>query len=173
MKSLIYIFVLILPFISCSRNRTKDNPLEFTNDVDKMAYWSDYPNIVRFKGHSGNFACKTDSIALYSLAFKRKIGEITDKPILRAEVSAWVFANNKNATGNIVCAIDSAPGKVYVYLSDAFGNKLKEPGKWTYVTSLFYFPNTYNPDFILSSYFWNTGKEDIYIDDFKVKLTEY
>jgi len=170
MKNFLLFFIIVM-VSACSREKNINDRLEFNNDVDGMAHWTDNPTIVKYNSHTGKFACRTDSMNQFSLTFRKRMGEITEKPIMRVYISAWIYVNNISADGRFVCALDSAPGVGYVYLNETF--HIKKEREWTKVSSVFYLPKTYNPDFILSSYIWNTGKEEIYIDDFHIKLTEY
>ncbi len=173
MKKNILLVCLLAFLVSCNRKEPKEAELVFSCDMDRLSGWSDNPTLFRFKGHSGDYVSKTDTVYLYSPAFKKRLGDITTKPILRAQVSAWVYATDIVAKGNLVCSMDTAGGGPYVYLAEPFEDKIEKEKRWTKISSVFYFPKAYNPDLIFAAYVWNTGKVPLYVDDLEIKLTNY
>jgi hypothetical protein len=157
----------------CSGNSQSDFPMHFVNDIDSYSGWNENPSVIRFNAHSGNYVCQTSNRSPYSITFKSRISEITQKPILRAQISAWVYAYSTDVKGSIVCAIDSSPGKGYIYFADNFSEKIQKKNTWTKVSSEFYFPKVYTPDFIFSAYLWNAGTKEIFVDDMEIRLTSY
>ncbi len=170
MNRLLLIALVLLA--GCKGHNPSGNLVYFT-DVDNLAGWYETPTIIKFKAHSGEFVCKIDTINSFGLTFKKRMSEISGKAIFKVDVSAWVYVNDLGAKGGFVCSLDSMLGKGFVYLNERFDEKIDKAKRWTKVKSEFFFPDSYDPDFIFAVYLWNTGKEDIFADDLEIRITEY
>ena len=173
MKKILVAGISLLVLNSCTKQTISSDPLHYTCDLEMIADWTGQVTLIRKKGHTGDYVSRMDTINPYSISFKKKLGEISEKPVLRAEVSGWLYCNDISASGAIVCAVDSLPGQPSVYMTEAFNDKIDKAKKWTRISSVFYFPKTTSADFLFSAYFWNTGKQEIFLDDMEVRFTTY
>ena len=171
-KPLVFILLFFSVFSGCQHEQPNDE-LAFSCDIESIVGWTDFSAIQKFKAHTGNYACLVDTGFPFSIGFRRRVGDISQTDLLRAQVSGWVYCKSTESRVTIVCAVDSFQGKPNIYLAEDVSNKIRNYGKWQYITSVFYFPKNMNKNFILTSYFWNTGKEAFYTDDMEVKFTTY
>ena len=104
----------------------------------------------------------------YGLTYKTvKIKGITEVGKI-LYLSSYFFAEKLNDC-EIVVSINENGNNVY-YKSFNLKELLKEKRKWEKVDLLFQLPQINNNDYELGIYLWNTGKSNLYIDDFTIKI---
>lgn len=173
MQKWILCFIIVVMLVACERKTEHASKLSYRCDVESLAGWTNEITIEKRKAFTGEYVSKLDAVNPYSISFKMKTGAISPKPILRAEVSAWVYLNDLSSKGAIACVMDSSQGKPYVYHTESLGGKVKKVHEWTRISSVFYFPEKQSPEFLFSTYLWNTGEGEFYVDDLEVRFTEY
>lgn len=165
--------VFVSNLISC--NKSDDAKITFENDLEKITYWNDGSNNVQTvirhnEAHSGRFVSMTDSVYQYSFMMKSKIGNLCEKKILKVSASAWVKITNLDAKANFVLSVDSA-GTVLKWDGKEITPNILKVNEWTELKHELIFEDKFNnPNYIFAMYFWNTGKHEVLIDDFSLKI---
>lgn len=165
-------FVLMLGFLlSCHKENKPEQVIVHQNDFDSMLGWSDVDQGRLFKGnaHSGNYSAFTDFNHPYSLGFIRKLREISDRPIKRIEMNAWVLTKSFDAKAGLVLSIESG-GKPQFYKGVNVLDSIQATQKWYPVRCRFDLPSDLSMDHEVRMYLWNTGKDTVLADDFEIKF---
>jgi hypothetical protein len=161
MKKLLYFCAIAALFSSCGG----DNKNEFRNDFDQMADWGfASPMLKKGNAHSGHYYCGLDSTSDYSITFKRRLGDLPLQNLKTVNASAWIRTKSLDTKASFVLTIDSAGGSL-AYKSVPLKDFITEPNKWTEVKGTLEVPNNANPNYILTIYLYNAGKESVDLDD--------
>ena len=165
-------FVLLLGFLLACHEETKlEEAIVHQNDFESMLGWSDVDPGRLMKGlaHSGNYSTLTDSMHPYSLGFIRKLKEISDRPIKRIDMSAWVLTKSLDAKAGLVLSIESG-GKPQFYKGINVLDSIQATQKWYVLRCRFDLPSDLSMDNEVRMYLWNTGKDTVLADDFEIKF---
>lgn len=165
-------FVFLLGFLlSCSDKNKPEQAIVLQNDFESMLGWSDVEQGRLLKGnaHSGNYSALTDSNHPYSLGFIRKLREITDGPVKRIEMNAWVLTKSLNAKAKLVLSIESG-GTPRFYEGVDILPSIEATQKWYSLRCHFDLPSDLDMDHEVRIYLWNTGKDTVLVDDFEIKF---
>lgn len=173
MKKIVFVLITTIFFYSCSHDKKKSGPLNFTNDFEGQIGWVDIPHGTLMVGnaHSGKVLSKTTPENQYSFGFHRFLKELSSKRIKKAEYSAWVNLSSANSAGSLVLSIDSA-GVSLFWKGIPTKDFTTTPDKWTEMKGNTLIPETISRNGELKVYFWNSGKDPILVDDIDVSLKE-
>jgi hypothetical protein len=159
------LFVLIAS-ISLLSSCAKKKPIIYENDTD-FKEWINQQTVKNVPNpHSGFSASVIDSAHNYSLGFSKPIENISNDKFKEVEVSYWVFAKSDQAKANTVFSVDfngknvDWSGRAVPFRKDA----------WTEVKETYKISDKAQPNNQLSVYVWNTSKEELLIDDFKLRF---
>ena len=167
-KEVVCFLAIAVMFTACSHKqgssgRTKTEV--FTNDMDQ------YYSIKKVSNaHSGSYVSVMDSISLYSVGLKRRVGDIQADSIqkIKVTVNAWVYMLHPAIKSLLVFSVDDKSQNIY-WTATGLDTQVKEARKWTPVTATFDMPKNAMPDHNMATYFWNNNKADsILVDDFEV-----
>lgn len=123
--------------------------------------------------HTGLGSLKLSKEKPFSRGFGMPIGDLKGKGDNWIRVTGWFFftgnAGNKDLNVVITCNHQGTPYKYYLKSLAETG----APGVWNRVTIDYKIPDDF-PDKAdeVQAYFWNTGDQVCYIDDFSVELFE-
>ncbi|MBI5218945.1 MAG: glycosyltransferase family 39 protein [Bacteroidia bacterium] len=117
---------------------------------------------------SGGKSYKIDSVTMYSATFAIKNSELKPADSCLVSISVNGFLT-KNATAELVLSVEKkGREKENEWYSSALHKYIKEHGKWGKVYLTKYLKGDLSPEDIIKVYVWNTGKNNVYIDDFKI-----
>jgi hypothetical protein len=123
--------------------------------------------------HTGEGSLKLSKEKPFSRGFGRQIGDLTGKGANWIRVTGWFMYNSPNYDENLNLVITcNHNGTAYKYFIKSLANTGK-PGIWNRVTTDYKIPDDF-PDKTdeVQAYFWNTGDQVCFIDDFSVDLFE-
>lgn len=165
-------FVLLLVFLlSCLEENVSEQFIVQQNDFESMLGWSDVDpgRLLRGNAHSGNYSALTDSNHPYSLGFIRKLREITDHPVKRIEINAWVLSKSLDSKAGLVLSIET-DGKSQFYKGVDVLDSIQATQKWYPLRCGFNLPSDLNMDHEVRVYLWNQGKDTVLVDDIEIKF---
>lgn len=114
--------------------------------------------------HSGKHVCLLDKKNQCSNTFSDRAGAFPAQAAVKA--CGWVYAETKNISCLFVVSVENAKGAYIYKVSDL--KEMAVEGKWFQVCSEIKLPAETSPQDAIKVYFWNQGKENIYIDDMEV-----
>jgi hypothetical protein len=178
----IIVLCLFAVLVSSCFNNSDANPNDVVifNDFENIIGYYSVPTnnsntVVRsLDAHSGRFVSQTDSISNYSMIFKTQLAALTIKEVNIVEVTVKIKTIDALSAGTLVIAVDSAE-KNYIWK----GYEIKQvenhkPNEWFEMivsVDVNEVVQLHNSNFSLTSYFLNTGKNIILVDDYKIKLS--
>ncbi len=158
---LIFLSTLIL---GACQNHDK---ISISQDFEQMPGWNSHPNLVKGKGNSGFYFTRTGPDQDYSQTFSMKLVDISDKPIRRIDMGAWVRISSSLAKAKLVLSIESADSIMY-WQSIRSEDVNPKPGEWTRLYFTYDLPVTIKPEHIVKMYLWNESKKEVDADDFDI-----
>jgi hypothetical protein len=173
MKKILLALLVISVFISCSsdKKKTAHDNLYYFNDLETVKGWMENNTLRKGDAHSGKFYSTTDSSWQYSLAFSLSVGNISDKPLKKADVSLWALVKKEKFDGSIVTCV-TRKDSVLFWNSSNLNNFYKKPNEWFKATETMNFPAGMQNSDIVKVYLWNVdGKSVINIDDMEVQFS--
>lgn len=159
-------------------DRSVSGPVEINEtEYKKTKEWKEdfenIPNAVTEQFFSGAHSCRIDSSITYSPAIKKRYEEITDKDHAKLKVSMRIYCTTdvKNNPGSLVVAFEHN-GYSYGYVPTDVEKLNIRLNQWTEVSINYLTPVIRTKKDILKVYYWNRGKNPVYIDDLKVEVWE-
>ncbi len=168
------LFLLTLTgiFISgCSKNGTKSKePVASAYNNAEAEEWTGiYSTKKSDNAHSGRTIAFVDSGTIYSMGYAKALENISKTKIDSVVFSYWAFLKNKKATAKTVISIDKPDASKNIFWAgNPLEEKVKEYNKWVHISETFTIPANTDSKSILKLYVWNSSKEEILLDDFKV-----
>lgn len=164
--SILLVFAIFL--FSC---RNSPNEKIYKNDFEEIDGWG-CSNAVLIKGDSksGSYMCELDQKKPYSITFKKKFKEITDKHVRSVEVEAWVKISTLSTRSSIVLTIDSVEGHKIYWEQQPTDYFVTEVDKWVKIRKQFLIPDNVKPDYELLVYAWQKNEGVTYVDDLFIKV---
>ncbi|MCK9616974.1 MAG: hypothetical protein M0R21_03975 [Lentimicrobiaceae bacterium] len=171
MKKFIFISIISALLISCGGEKkgNKANVISVGQDLECVDCWANTSSVVKTMAHSGEFACKLDSVAEYSTTFQKTIGGISSKIPKKINVSLWVNSTQPSPDASIVLDINNN-GKSVLWLANSFKDVVKNEKEWTEFKSSFKLPPTLKPEDLVKIYVWNNKKLNLFIDDINIEF---
>lgn len=152
---------------SCEKIETSE--LVFKNSFEEMGRWAGkFPTVTAGKGHSGKYYSKLDSVNVYSVTFQDSLSGISEKPLKKVNISAWIYFANPTANGELIFTIWDKTEKPLFTKSMYIQTQVTKVNEWTQVTLSVNMPENMSPSDIIKVYALQHGKEDILVDDFEV-----
>jgi hypothetical protein len=165
---LIFIALATLLINACGDKQSKSNLRnQFRNDMESYEGWigiGGYYNIKRGDAHSGQHAFQTDSVSMYSLSFAMPVADLSQMPVRKIKVGAWVKCQSVPASGSLVVSLERN-NQVIKYYSFDLKEKDAVANEWKELTGTADVPNALPKDAIVKIYFWNKSKAGILVDD--------
>lgn len=156
-------------FFSCSREETH-NDLYYSTDYDQLSGWMLDYGLRKGEGHSGHWFLVADQANKYTLPFQIKLGDASQRPIVKAEVSAWLKVPVVPSGTLMVFSVDAPTGTIF-WKSVELKDQLSQKDTWTQVKATMNFlSGTIGPDHILKAYFWANDGQLLMVDDMAVQL---
>jgi hypothetical protein len=144
-----------------SRESVFEKYVTFDNIPDSL--WQNFNPIDDFGYNSVNSGHLTSDI-VYGLTYKTK-----SLPELKTSVRTLLFSSYflKDTTINceIVVSINANKQNIY-YKSTNLKDLIKHNGKWENVSLIFQLPMIQSNDYEFAIFIWNTGKSELYYDNF-------
>ncbi len=148
----------------------EDSPLfEIRSDFDSIPL-PKLKNIDTTSLHafSGNYSGYIDSSKTYAFSLNVKQVPKINKGFRIIQFSAQ-FMQNDPTHFETVCILKNKDKIVY-RKSYNVGKRITNQNKWYPVQQYFYLPQIKNGNHEMNFYFWNTGKNSIFIDDIDLKI---
>jgi len=121
---------------------------------------------------SGEYSEKLSNEHEYSYVFSRRIGDVFKSQENIINISVMGNFVKENSDANLVVSLSSPEGEAYSWKGMNFSYFIKKPYEWRKIYHSVRFHNIQSPDDIIKVYVWNNGGKPIYIDDFKITVSE-
>lgn len=167
MRTLFSILLIISISVSC-RNASKHS---VSQDFENVAGWFDTSKLNKGKGHSGAYFTHTGAGVEYGQTFALKMADITQNPIRRIDMGAWVRISEPAATARLVLSIESKDSTVFWQAIDTESASPK-PGEWTRLFFTYDLPEGMLPDYTIKMFLWNRSNKTVDADDFDIHFYE-
>lgn len=164
--------VAIAAITSCSGERKRSN-LTYDSNTENN-YWKTTNAVeVSDKAHSGNYLSRINKNNPFSLNFEAQLKKISDKPLSKAYISAYIMLTGFETEQNLVLEIrDSTGEKTVEWLNVDAGDYIDEPNKWVKIDNIIDLTinNRNNPNNFYRVYATNGKEGDVFVDDFMVEF---
>ncbi len=175
MKHRDFYFLLLSFFIIYSCGKKKNIPVIYFHNAEEDTTWINEKLLKEVdNAYSGKSVSVTDSLIQYSLGFRKTIGAISENPIQKVVVSAWVNAENvdrlENALALVVAVNDPNDKNIFWESSSLKEQLIGKSGKWGFVRCEFKLPKDILPQDKFSSYIWNNSKTRTLVDDIQFEF---
>jgi hypothetical protein len=122
---------------------------------------------------SGHYAFRMDTEKAFSPGFQSSFAELSKKSPLGIRVTAWIYSKIPfpENPGSLVVTCNHE-GLNYRYETISFEKENLKPGQWNKVIMYYLTPESPDPDDIIQVYVWYRGKNELYVDDLKIELSE-
>lgn len=139
--------------------------LTFEKKPDSL--WYNY-NSVNTYAYDGEFSGHLANNIAFGLAFKTKLlSELETNS--RTLLLSSHFLMDTITDCEIVVSINSSNQNIY-YKSSNLKNLIKQEGEWENVSLVFNLPKIHSKDYQFAIYIWNTGKSELYYDNFEFSI---
>lgn len=154
----------------CTSTEGDKDPLHFFTDMEQYDGFAE--NIVTHKmqdAFSGEYVSRVNAASPYSITFRKKMGDISSKPLKSVEVSAYLYAEKLPVKTVVVCDVQDESKSVN-YQSSGLEKLVLKEKEWTKVKAVFKFPGTLNAANKFIIYCWNTENNEVMIDNMDIKF---
>lgn len=172
-SKLLIVFTLSLSIFSCKSPNTqkeKEGGI-IKNNIDCLFGYNNTINITQGKAHSGVYFSKIDTVNRFGLTFVKQIKDLYTGKVGSLKASVWVSAKSLNSDCKLVVATTNANGQSTSWNGFNLKEIIKTPSEWV-EAKLDVDISAINPEDVLAIYVWNTGKEEVYVDDFEIEFFE-
>ncbi|MCK4407220.1 MAG: glycosyltransferase family 39 protein [Bacteroidales bacterium] len=146
--------------------------LQFYDFEDKESEYAT-KHYSEFVSISGKYSLKMDSINIFSPGIEKKFTELTEKDHVWIRASAYVYpvVDTKENPLTLVITFQHKDGnyKYRALNTEDLNLKLNE---WNKISMDYLTPWLRSKNDMIKIYFWLRGKNEVYIDDFKVEVFE-
>ncbi len=146
--------------------------LQFYDFEDKESEYA-RKHYSEFVSKSGKYSLKMDSINIFSPGIEKKFTELTEKDHAWIRASAYVYPviDTKENPLTLVITFQHKDGsyKYRALNTEDLNLKLNE---WNKISMDYLTPWLRSKNDMIKIYFWHRGKNEVYIDDFKVEVFE-
>lgn len=156
----------LLDFIGpTNKESVFETTVNFEGAPDSL--WQNFNPTSNFS-HNSNYSGHLTKDIVYGLTYKtRKLSELeTDS---RTLLFSSYFLSDTIINSEIVVSINSKGQNIY-YKSTNLKDIIKTEGNWTNVSLIFELPMIKSDDYEFAVFIWNTGKAELYYDDFSISL---
>lgn len=166
MRKIVLLAVMAVIMSACGKTEKNEN--EFANDMENVKFWGGPTAVVKGLAHSGSYACKLDSVNIYSYGFQSVFENIGKKIPKKVNITLWVYSMQPDPDATIVIAVNSNGQSKYWQNTGMVG--IAKAKEWTEISASFDLPANLDIKDELSVFVWNPNKRELYLDDFKVSF---
>lgn len=153
-----------------------DQDVLMHNDFESTVGWvPDATAPSAEQAHSGRYSLKVDAAHPYSLTYYSLLGKLSASRIRGLRVEGWAYTPNPAASASVGLRVginDAPGGKLLLGDGIAYGEQVKEAGKWTKISKEITLGPTVNYSSQLVIYLWSggtgPGAGPAYLDDISV-----
>jgi hypothetical protein len=158
--------------MGCHIKEDKQKGLVYFNDLETSKGWVPNLRLTKSPVYSGIFSNRLDSEFVYGLTFKLRFKEIYRGPVKRVKFSMQCYLKTNSSKGKIVISVETKFGKNVFWNAKKIKELTSEAEKWVELKGEFDIPqnNVWSPDNFISIYPWNEGKEEFFVDDFRIEF---
>ncbi len=160
-------------FSSCGCCEEKQKDLTYTHDFESLQGWTNHPyGLEKGIAHSGDFSCKTDTLARYSYNFQLDLNTISKRPLGKVSAILWALKSNESATGDLIIEITDKDGKNLCWASYPLTSAAAGAHEWIEIEGFADLSKKglNDPANKINIVFVNSGKARIDVDDFEIKF---
>lgn len=117
--------------------------------------------------YSGKYSNVISKDRIYSYTYTIKFGEIKNLSPLKAVFNCKLFSDKEDIKANLVLSIEHGD-KVVQYRNLSIHSSLSNLNEWKDFTLSINIPESLNDDALFKAYVWNTGTNNVYIDDLEL-----
>lgn len=123
--------------------------------------------------NNGQYAFRMDAGMAFSPGLQSSFAELSKKSPLGIRVTAWIYSKIpfKENPGSLVVTCNHE-GLNYRYETISFEKENLKPGQWNKIVMYYLTPESPDPDDMIQVYVWYRGKNELYVDDLKIELSE-
>ncbi|NTW32363.1 MAG: hypothetical protein HGB12_07025 [Bacteroidetes bacterium] len=171
MKKIQYLFLSALAILifSCSSNNENEFTPVYNGNIDG-GDWINSQTIGNYGGYTGDRCSKVDSVNEYSFGLSKLFNEISANPVNKIKVSVWVKLSDLNKKSTLVVSVKGTDNKNLLWSGHDLNPLVKEAGKWTKIEVEDVLTNINTEGAIAGIYVWNSNKNTVYIDDYKIQF---
>ncbi len=153
----------------------KNEPILYSSSQDfedDKPNWSKVKNITDTISFSEKHSCHISNDELYSTTFHEKFNKVSDNKMETISCSVKFCTPNQQCNAYLVFKIEGKNKTIRWYYAD-LGNFIDENKKWQTAYLNVQIEKIHLPSSKkVSVFIWNHKKEDFFIDDFKIEVTE-
>ncbi|GEM_PF-3030871 len=167
------ILILSLGFTSCKDPKTVDEKrFSFKNDFEGIDGWYAPNGIIRADSHSGSFAGFANFPQEYGPTFRKRIKDLSKKPLKRIEYSCWIKLNESKCNPEIVLNIMGKDNAFLFFKSYPVKDFPNEKGEWFEIkgSELIAPEASSSNDAEVAFFLWNKSSLQAFIDDIEIVL---
>lgn len=121
--------------------------------------------------HSGLHAYQTDSLHIFTPAYKMPYRDITSGEYAWVHVTAWIYptCDMRENPGSMVITFNHKGGN-YKYRALDLENLSLTPHQWNQIEMNYLTPEPRQKRDLLQVYYWHRGKQPVYVDDISIDI---
>lgn len=156
----------LLEFIGITNEESVfETSVNFEGAPDSL--WQNFSPTADFS-YEGDYSGHLTKDIVYGLTYKtKKLSELETGS--RTLLFSSYFLRDTNVNSEIVVSINSNGKNIY-YKSTNLKDLIKTEGEWENVSLMFQLPMIESDDYEFAIFIWNTGKSELYYDDFSFSL---
>ncbi len=139
----------------------------FFNDCEKRIIWSQMQTITDEKSYSGNYSSKTGKGDDFSITFEYPLQAIPDSSLNKVHAKMKLYQYSDKHDGTFVIQI-LGDKTAHFWKGNSIHDQVKKTQAWEDYQITFSIPDSLKKADIIKLYLYNTSKETILLDDFKV-----
>lgn len=170
MSRILLLAIFSTTLFACGSGDDHHGPMTYYTDFDAFFGWSDHPALRKGNAHSGEWFTIADRAKPYTLSFHALSGEISSRPLRKAEVSFWTKVSSLPCRAKLVLSADDTSGSVF-WEGKVLDSLVSKKDEWVEVKYAFDLPvGKISPDHLVKAYIWASDKKTIMIDDMLVRF---
>jgi hypothetical protein len=152
---------------------TFDEPNEYRSKILSKLDFETHEKKDSSMFYGGKYAFKIDSSTQFSPSIETPYTNITKNDHAFIKVTAYIYptADVKNNPFSLVIHF-THNHFAYKYITFDSDKMNIEPNKWNKISFMYLTPEVRNKKDDFKTYFWNRGKQTVFIDDFQVEIYE-
>lgn len=174
MKALIKLLIvsIVITIASCSNERKRGSLTYDSNNENGL--WRTTGAVIKSdKARSGSYVNKINKDNPFSNTFEIQAKNISNRPLSKAYISAYMMLTDDNTEQNLVLEIRDSTGQNLIeWLNINAANYIDNLNEWVKVDNIIDLTinNRNNPGYYYRVYASNGNEADVYVDDFEVEF---
>lgn len=161
-------FSILLLMNACSNEEetTKDK-FSTENNFEEISYWTEIPSVIKSSARSGHYCTFTDESHPYTATLKLPYAELKKLNAQKITASAWLKSDQRYPSSKLVISVE-ANGKNFYWNGSDSTMVSSQTSEWREIKIEGIIPAETPESATIIFYGWNTGKDFVLWDDFKL-----